>query len=187
MKISLKSLVCDALAVVLMILVGMVSARFVLPTGIFVVPWAGIVALAVLLAAGIGEALGVVIIALVVMSLTGMTDWVATVATLLTVIILAWLIGWRLGDRTVTHQQLIFFGLIAGLLQLVLIKAGLAIAGLLFDGQVTTALAYARLGLSTSVLTALLYAVLTPLLGLGTRWLWRHWVAPTNSDNENKD
>ena len=116
-----------------------------------------------------------------------MTDWVATVAILLTVIVLAWLVGWQLGDRTVTHQQLIFLGLVAGLLQLVLIEVGLAIAGLLFDGQLATALAYARLGLSTSVLTALLYAVLTPLLGLGTRWLWRHWVAPTNSDNENKD
>lgn len=184
MKISLKSLSCDVLAVVLMVLVGMVSARFILPTGVFVAPWAGIVALTILVAAGIGDALSVAIVALVIMSLTGMTDWVAIVATLLTVVILAWLIGWQLGDRAITHQQLIFFGLVAGLLQLVLIEVGLAIAGLLFDGQLATALAYARLGLSTSILTALLYAVLTPLLGVGVRWLWRHWVAPVDSNSK---
>lgn len=185
MRSSLKSLVFDALAVVLMALVGLVSARFILPTGVFVAPWSGIIGLAVLLAAGIGDALGVSIVALVIMFLTGMADGVAIIAILLTVVILAWLIGWRSPDRTITHQQLIFLGLIAGLLQLVLIEAGLAIAGLLFDGQVATSLAYIRLGLSTSVLTVLLYAVLTPLIGLAARWLWQHWVE-SPGENSNK-
>lgn len=184
MRINIKSLGYAALAVVLMVLVGLISARFILPTGVFVAPWAGIIALAVLLAAGVGDALGVAIVSLVIMFLTGTADLVAIVAILLTVVILAWLVGWQLRDRTVTHQQLIFLGLIAGLLQLVLIEGCLAIAGLCFDGQGATALAYVRLGLSTSILTALLYAVLTPLLGLGARWLWRHWVAPVDSDNK---
>lgn len=186
MKISLKSLAFDALAVVLMVMVSLISTRFILPTGVFVAPWAGIISLAVLLAAGIGSALGVAIAALVVMFWTGTVNAVASVSILLTVVVLAWLIGWQLGDRTVTHQQLIFLGLLAGLLQLVFMEAGLAIMGLLFDGQAATALTYARLGLSLSVLTALLYAVLTPLLGLVARWLWRHWVAPIDSDSNDK-
>lgn len=189
MRISSKSVVFAVVAVVLMVLAGFVSVRFVLPTGIFVAPWAGIISQAVLLAAGTGWAFLTTVIALIIMFMIGTVGWVAVIDILLTVALLAWLIGWQIPrDQDVTHQQLIFLGLVAGLLQLVLIEGGLAVAGWLFDAQGATAWAFVRLGFSTSILTALLYAVLTPLLAIAARWLWQRWVAPVDdNDSDNSD
>jgi hypothetical protein len=184
MRISSKSVAFAVVAAVLMVLAGFVSVRFVLPTGIFVAPWAGIISLAVLLAAGTGWAFLTTVIALVIMFMIGTVGWVAVIDILLTVALLAWLIGWQIPrDQDVTHQQLIFLGLVAGLAQLVLIEGGLAVTGWLFDAQGATAWAFVRLGFSTSILTALLYAVLTPLLAIAARWLWQHWVVPVDDNN----
>ena len=187
MRVNSKSVAFAVMAVVLMVLVGFGSVRFVLPTGIFVAPWAGIISLAVLLSAGAGWAFLTTVIALIIMFVLGTAGWVAIIDVLLTVTPLAWLIGWQLPrDQGVTHQQLIFLGLVAGLLQLVLIEGGLAVTGWLFDGQGATAWAFVQLGFSTSILTALLYAVLTPLLAIAARWLWQRWVTPAdNNDSDN--
>lgn len=189
MRVNSKSVAFAVMAVVLMVLVGFGSVRFVLPTGFFVAPWAGIISLAVLLSAGTGWAFLTTVIALIIMFVLGTAGWVAIIDVLLTVTPLAWLIGWQLPrDQGVTHQQLIFLGLVAGLLQLVLIEGGLAVTGWLFDGQRATAWAFVQLGFSTSILTALLYAVLTPLLAIAVRWLWQRWVTPAdNNDSDNSD
>lgn len=187
MRVNSKSVTMAVVTVVLMVLVGFVSARFILPTGVFVAPWAGIISLAVLLAAGTGWALLTTVLALIIMFIFGTVGWATVIDILLTVALLAWLIGWQLPrDQGVTHQQLIFLGLVAGLVQLVLIEGSLAIAGWLFDGQGATVWAFVQLGFSTSVLTALLYAVLTPLLAIAVRWLWQHWVTSTDHNDSEK-
>ncbi|MGN1279960.1 MAG: hypothetical protein ACI4T4_04650 [Limosilactobacillus sp.] len=187
MRISVKAVTLAIAAVVLMVLVSLLSVRFILPTGAFVAPWAGIISLAVLLSAGAGWAFLITFVALIIMMMMGTAGWLAVIDILLTVALLAWLIGWQLPrDQDVSHQQLIFLGLVAGLLQLILIEGGLALVGWLFDGQNATAWAFIQLGFSTSVLTALLYAVLTPLLAIMTRWLWQHWVVPSGNNDSQK-
>lgn len=160
-----------------MVLIGMVSERMVLPTGSYTAPWAGIAALSVLLSSDIIIALIVTIAAVALMLLSGTADWLSSIDILMTIVIVAWLIGWRLPDsQVVTHQQLIFIGVTAGLLQFLFLEVGMTVMGWIFDQQWATALAFGRLGFSTSILTALLYAVLTPLLSWVSRWVCCRWL-----------
>lgn len=170
MKSRLKVGTLDIVAVVLMVLIGVVSERLILPTGMFVAPWAGIIALGILLATDLTTALGISIIALVFMFGAGSANILVIVDVLLTILVI-WLVTRRLYPKT--HQQLILVGIIAGLLQLVIIEVGLAMMGWFFDQQWETVLAFGRLGLVTSVLTALLYAVFVPLATLACRRLYR--------------
>lgn len=173
MRTSVKNGVIVIIAVALMLLVTVFSPRVILPTGSLVAPLAGIIGISALLTVSFSLALLITMLGLVGMYLLGAADEIVIVAVVVTFIAIALLRNRQ--TASVSHQQLILFGLVAGILMFVLIELGLLVRGWLFDGQWSTALAFGQLGLSLGTLTALLYAALVAPVTIGWRKALGRW------------
>lgn len=181
MKDRLKTAGIVVLAVVLMLLVGINSLRTITPTAVLIAPLAGLVAVSMVIGLGAVSGLATAVVGSLGLLMVQSADWPLVVNFLLLVILIGWLIGWRIPlSQRLTHQQLIWLGITAGITELVL---DLVQAGLM--GAITGAggLIFIRLALLPGILTALLYAVFVGPLAALWRWLGRRLLPPQNSDS----
>lgn len=169
MRKTVKNVATVIIAVALMFIIAAISPRIILPTGSLVAPLAGIIGISALLTLGIPLAILITVIGLVIMYLQGTANDEVFVTILVALIVMTWLRNRQ--SSPVSHQQLILFGIVAGILIFVLMELSLLVAGWLFDGQWSTGLAFVRLGMSSSVLAALLYGILVAPITIAWRKL----------------
>lgn len=185
MKRQLKTAGIVILAVVLMLVVGINSWRTVTPTMVLVAPLAGLVAVSITI--GLGTLSGA-ITALVGgfgLLLLGSADWLLILNFLLLTLLIGWLVGWRIPlSRRLTHQQLIWLGIVTGIAELILELIQAALMGALTGAGW---LIFVQLTLLTAVLTALLYAVLVGPLAAFWRWLGRQILPPEPQNTSSED
>ncbi|EEW52995.1 hypothetical protein HMPREF0494_1718 [Limosilactobacillus antri DSM 16041] len=185
MKKRLRTAGIIILAVVLMLLVGINSWRTVAPTTVLIAPLAGLVAASVAVGLGTVSGVATALIGGLALLLLGSADWLLVLNYLLLVLLIGWVIGWRLPlTRRLTHQQLIWLGIVAGITEF-----GLNLVQVAVMGAVTGAgwLIFVRLAWLPGVLTALLFAVLVGPLAAGWRWLGRQLLPPEPPSGDSAD
>lgn len=174
----------NILAIVVMILVGLVSFRTVAPTGVLIAPVAGIISLAVTVALGTVSGVIVAVVSGILLMFLQNADWLLFLNFVILAVFVGWIIGWRIPlSRRLSHQQLIWLGILGGICELVLTILFTALMGWRTDGNW---LAFVRLNLLPTILTALLDAVLIGPVALVFRWLAKQ-VLPPEDDGENQD
>lgn len=172
------------LAIIVMVLVGLVSFRTVAPTGMLIAPLAGIVSTALVIALGTTAGVVAAVIGGLVLLFLQNADWVLVVNFVILALFIGWLIGWLIPlSRRLTHQQLIWLGIVTGISELVLTVLLTAFVGWRTGGNW---LAFVRLDILPTVLTALLDAVLVGPLALAFRWLAKQILPPTD-DRQDAD
>lgn len=172
------------LAVVLMVLVGLVSFRTVAPTGMLIAPLAGSVSTALVIALGTTAGLVTAAVGGIFLLFLQNADWVLVANFVILALFIGWLIGWRIPlNRRLTHQQLIWLGIVSGISELVLTVLLTALVGWQTGGDW---LAFVRLNILPTILTALLDAVFVGPLALAFRWLARQ-ILPVVEDGQDTD
>lgn len=172
------------LAIVLMVLVGLISFRTVVPTGVLIAPLAGIVSVAMTIALGTGPGILTAAIAGIVLHFLQAADWLLVVNFLLLTVFIGWLIGWRLPrSQRVTHQQLIWLGIVSGISELLITVIITALFGWLTGGNW---LVFVRLNLLPTILTILCDAVFIAPLAFFFRWLAQQLLPPENTGADPK-
>lgn len=180
----LKWLGMIVLAVALMVATGLVSWRTVAPTGQLISPLAGIVAVAMTVALGVTTGLVTALLGGGALLLLQSADVSLLINFLLLTLIMGWLIGWRIPlSRRLTHQQLIWLGIAAGIGELVLTLVLTALTGLISDGHW---LAFVELNWLPTLLTALCDAVLVGPVTAVLRWLGRQILPPDHLEHQPK-
>lgn len=170
------------LAVVLMVIVGLVSFRTVVPTGVLIAPLGGLVAVAVTIGVGTVPGVLTVVVAGIILHFLQNADWLLVLNFLLLTLFIGWLIGWRLprGQR-VTHQQLIWLGIVSGITEFLITVCLTALFGWQTGGSWLVSV---RLNLLSTVLTVLCDAVFIGPLAFIFRWL-ADQLLPPEEDGSN--
>lgn len=174
----------DFLALVVMILVGLISFRTVAPTGVLIAPVAGIISLAVTIALGTVSGLLVALVGGIILMFFQNADWLLVLNFVLLVVAVGWVIGWRIPlSRRLSHQQLIWLGILCGIVELLLTILLTVFVGWQTDGNW---LAFVRLNLLPTILTALLDAVLVGPVALVLRWLAKQVLPPDDAGEDSQ-
>lgn len=172
------------LAIIVMVLVGLVSFRTVAPTGMLIAPLAGMVSTALVIALGTVAGVVATVVGGLVLLFLQNADWTLVINFVVLALFIGWLIGWRIPlSRRLTHQQLIWLGIVTGISELILTMLLTAFVGWHTGGNW---LAFIRLDILPTVLTALLDAVLVGPLALTFRWLARQ-ILPPADDSQDTD
>lgn len=182
-KNSLKRAALGIIALIILVLVSLVSFHTVLPTGVFIVPLAGIISVGTVLSLGSVTALIVTVIGAVIMIVLGSSGWIAFFTMIITTLIIGKLINWELPVKAKLPQsQFILVGIVAGIIQLLLVESAFIMVGWYFNHKFSTGWAFAQTLFPSEILTALLYAVLIPPVAMISRWLVRQIL----DENSNK-